>query len=81
MENLPNIFRKLPVQVWYFLAAPLFFLAFLLVYDPFDSRGFLDASRGLYYFSASILFSIIFLKLKVKETKDTDLSKVGEEES
>lgn len=63
MENLPNIFRKLPVQVWYFLAAPLFFLAFLLVYDPFDSREFLDAGRGLYYFSASILFSIIFVTL------------------
>lgn len=63
MENLPNIFRKYPVQVWYFLAAPLFFLAFLLVYSPFDSRTFLDAGRGLYYFNASILFSILFVTL------------------
>ncbi len=35
----------------------------------------------LCFFVPIILFSIIFLKLKVKETKDTDLSKVGEEES
>ena len=33
----------------------------------------------LCFFVPIILFSIIFLKLKVKETKDTDLSKVGEE--
>lgn len=63
MENLPNIFRKLPVQVWYFLAAPLFFMAFLLVYVPFDSRSFLDAGRGLYYFNVTILFSILFVTL------------------
>ena len=35
----------------------------------------------LAFFIPIILFSIIFLKLKVKETKDTDLSKVGEDES
>ena len=63
MENIPNIFRKLPVQVWYFLAAPLFFMAFLLVYTPFDSRTFLDAGRGLYYFNVTILFSILFVTL------------------
>ncbi len=33
----------------------------------------------LCFFVPIILFSIIFLKLKVKETKDTDLSRVGEE--
>ena len=63
MENLPNIFRKLPVQVWYFFGAPLFFLAFLLVYNPFYSHDILDAGRGLYYFSVSILFSILFVVL------------------
>ena len=35
----------------------------------------------LCFFIPIILFSIIFLKLKVKETKGTDLSKVGEEAS
>lgn len=34
----------------------------------------------LCFFVPIILFSILFLKLKVKETKDTDLSKVGEKE-
>ncbi len=34
----------------------------------------------LAFFVPIILFSIIFLKLKVKETKGTDLNKVGEEE-
>lgn len=63
MENLPNIFRKLPVQVWYFLGAPLFFMAFLLVYCPFDTRSFLDAGRGLFYFNVPILFSIVFVTL------------------
>ena len=63
MENLPNIFRKLPVQVWYFLAAPLFFMAFMLVYTPFESKTFLDAGRGLYYFNVTILFSILFVTL------------------
>ena len=63
MEKIPNIFRRLPVQVWYFLAAPLFFMAFLLVYCPFDSRTFLDAGRGLYYFNVTILFSILFVTL------------------
>ncbi|MBO6158639.1 MAG: MFS transporter [Firmicutes bacterium] len=33
----------------------------------------------LCFFVPIMLFSIIFLKLKVKETKDTDLSKVGED--
>ena len=63
MENMPAIFRKLPVQVWYFLAAPLFWMAFLLIYRPFDSRVYLDAGRGLYYFSIPILFSILFVTL------------------
>lgn len=35
----------------------------------------------LCFFVPIILFSILFLKLKVKETKDTDLTKVGEEEA
>lgn len=35
----------------------------------------------LCFFVPIILFSILFLKLKVKETKGTDLSKVGEEEN
>ena len=63
MENLPNIFRRFPVQVWYFLVAPLFFMAFILVYSPFDSKAFLDAGRGFYYFNVSILFSILFVIL------------------
>lgn len=63
MENLPNIFRRFPVQVWYFLVAPLFFMAFILVYSPFDSRAFLDAGRGFFYFNVSILFSILFVIL------------------
>ena len=65
MENLPNIFRKLPVQVWFFLATPLFWMAFLLIYRPFDSRVYLDAGRGLYYFSIPILFSILFVTLVI----------------
>ena len=65
MEKIPNIFRRLPVQVWYFLAAPLFFMAFLLVYCPFDSKSFLDAGRGLFYFNVSILFSILFVTLVI----------------
>ena len=65
MEKIPNIFRRLPVQVWYFLAAPLFFMAFLLVYCPFDSKTFLDAGRGLFYFNVSILFSILFVTLVI----------------
>ena len=65
MEKIPNIFRRLPVQVWYFLAAPLFFMAFLLVYCPFDSKVFLDAGRGLFYFNVSILFSILFVSLVI----------------
>jgi len=63
MENIHNIFRRLPSQFWYFLAAPLFFLAFLLVYSPFDSKSLLDAGRGLYYFNVSILFSILLVTL------------------
>lgn len=63
MENLPNLLRKLSVQVWYFLAAPLFWMAFLLIYTPFDSRVYLDAGRGLYYFNIPILFSILFVTL------------------
>ena len=63
MVKLPNIFRRLPVQVWYFLGAPLFFLAFMLVYAPFDSRAFLDAGGGLFYFNISILFSILLVSL------------------
>ncbi len=65
MENMPAIFRRLPVQVWYFLAAPLFFMAFLLVYCPFDSKLFLDAGRDLFYFNVTILFSIIFVTLVI----------------
>lgn len=63
MENLPNIFRRFPVQVWYFLVAPLFFMAFMLLYSPFDCHEFLDSGRGLFYFNVSILFSILFLTL------------------
>lgn len=58
MHNLPKIFLKWTTAALYMAVLPGFFLAFSIVYDPFDMKDFLDMGRGLYSFNLSIMFAI-----------------------
>lgn len=57
------LFKRLGAQICYFLAVPLFFFAFMLLYTPFDSGVFLGTGRGLFAFNVTILSTILLVFL------------------
>lgn len=61
MKVNTDIFKKFSVQIWYFITIPLFFLLFILLYSPFDSREFLSSGRDLFAFNATILTAILLV--------------------
>lgn len=61
MELLPPVFKKFSTQIWHFLMMPAFFIAFILLYRPFDARTFLDAGRELFSFNLTICTCIILV--------------------
>lgn len=61
MTSFKDIFRCFPSQIWYMAVIPLFFLMFLLVYTPFESREFLAAGRDLFAFNATMLAAVLLV--------------------
>ena len=57
----PDILKRLTTQIWYFLLVPLFFIAFILLYDPFNSRAFFSAGRDLFSFNVTIATCIVLV--------------------
>lgn len=60
MDQLSSIFHKFSTQIWYFLAIPVFFMCFILIYVPFGAREFFDAGRDMYAFNVTMCICIIF---------------------
>lgn len=60
---VPDILKRLTTQIWYFLGVPAFFIAFILLYAPFDSREILSAGGDFYSFNVTIVTCIILVTL------------------
>jgi len=60
MPSFPKTLTSLLSQIFFAAGVPVFFLAFCLVYDPFDAGVYLDMGRGLYTFNVIISTTIIF---------------------
>ena len=61
MHNLPKVYFKWTTAALHVLVMPMFFLAFSIVYQPFNMTELLDMGRDLYTLNISILFAIIFV--------------------
>ncbi|MGN0202110.1 MAG: LytTR family DNA-binding domain-containing protein [Candidatus Cryptobacteroides sp.] len=59
MNDIPRVFHKFSSQVWYLTIIPVFFFAFVLLYTPGWSEGFLDAGRGIRAFNVTMCMCII----------------------
>lgn len=58
MHSLPQVFYKWGPTIVYMTVCPLFFFVFVLVYEPFGLRQYLDMGRDLYSMNLAICFSI-----------------------
>lgn len=65
MHNLPKVYFKWSTAALHTLVMPMFFLAFSIVYQPFNMFELLDMGRGLYTLNISILFAIIFVIMTI----------------
>lgn len=57
-REIPQVIKKLPSQILFFIGIPVFFLAFVLIYDPLGSQELIDAGRGLFSFNITMLTCI-----------------------
>jgi len=62
---LPPVFFKMGQQVLHFVAIPIFFFLFLILYKPFSLDTTLELQGGSFAFNAAILSAILFLVLVV----------------
>lgn len=66
--DVPKEFKSYPAQVIYFLLAPIFFLSFVLIYQPFDINDFFDADRGRFVFNIIMVTLILMASLALTRT-------------
>lgn len=59
MNGTPRIMWKLPVQCWFFVGIPFFFLLFNVFYRPFGIEEWLNMGSGLFYFNITIMMCIV----------------------
>lgn len=59
MNNLPSTFGKLPSQTLYILGIPLFFISFVLLYEPRTVLSLLDMGEEMLSFNATIIMCIL----------------------
>ena len=59
MKQLPRLFYKATTQIWFYLMLPLFFLAFVLFYQPRAMADYFSAGREMLYFNATMLACIL----------------------
>jgi len=62
---LPPVFFKMGQQVLHFVAIPIFFFLFLILYKPFSLESALDLKGGSFAFNSAILSAILFIILVV----------------
>lgn len=63
MKSYNKVFGRLSINVLYVLAIPLFFLLFMLLYEPFNTNEYLSCGRDLFAFNVTMLFSILLVFL------------------
>ena len=61
MRELPSIFRRASIQVLHSILMPIFFILFVLLYEPFNIVDVLDMERGLYPFNITMITCIILV--------------------
>lgn len=68
MKSFSSLFGKISICIIYVIAIPLFFLLFMLLYEPFNSREYLSCGRDLFAFNVTMLFSILLVFLLISRT-------------
>ena len=63
MRRLPDMFFKWSTQILYIAVCSVFFMLFILVYNPFGMDAILDMGRGLASMNLAICFSIVIVLL------------------
>ncbi|MCQ2141696.1 MAG: LytTR family transcriptional regulator [Bacteroidales bacterium] len=63
MTEISHHHKGILVQVIFFLVIPLFFMGFMLLYEPMGAREFISAGRGLYAFNVTMMMCIALLSL------------------
>lgn len=61
MRELPPIFRRASIQVLHAILMPVFFILFVLLYEPFNIVEVLDMGRELYPFNITMITCIILV--------------------
>jgi len=80
---VPKTFKSYSNQIWHFLGIPAFFFLFVLLYEPFDVKHYLDTGRDAFAFNITMLFTIAVLSLTITRTafyfiwRDADISFVS----
>ena len=78
MHKLPKLFYTTSTQLVYVSVCSLFFLAFSVIYHPFDMPEFLDMGHGLYTFNLAIMLAITAVLLSIMRTVFHLLGKKGD---
>ena len=60
MDKIPAIFGKLHSQLLYIMGIPVFFLCFMLIYQPSAATQLLDMGEAMLSFNATIIMCILF---------------------
>lgn len=68
MAQLPSIFGKLKSQLLYILGIPMFFLSFVLIYQPSTIYNLLDMGQDMLSFNATIIMCIILGVMIISRT-------------
>lgn len=63
MKELNLSCKSFLAQIIHFVAVPVFFVTFMLIYAPFDSKDFIGAGRDLFSFNIVILSCIVLVTL------------------
>lgn len=59
MDKIPAIFGKLRSQLLYIMGIPVFFLCFMLIYQPSAATQLLDMGEAMLSFNATIIMCIL----------------------
>ena len=63
-QQIPQNLRKMGSQIWFFAGIPVWFILFVLLYEPSGVTPWLDMPpRGLLHFNLSIVASILLVTL------------------
>lgn len=65
MRKIPSVFYKATTQIWFYVGIALFFLAFIVLYEPSDICFFFDTPRQLLTLNELLLSAIILVVLSI----------------